>query len=263
MKTAMDTLSRYRAGVKRYFAKPIGWFVVLMVLWWVLLAVFYFVPELDLSVARSFFLQAACGPTAEPGKICGGFPYGAEGIYIFIRRVLFYLPSVVAIFILYRLVANLQHSGHGYNRRKTRDYSIALISFIAGPYVLVNLVLKEISNRPRPYETDLFAGKYPFVPAGDFSGACGRNCSFISGEAAAAGWLACLIVLMPKPLRPILGPPLIAISIVSPAFRTSFGGHYLSDVTLGFLSSMVVYAGVAACFEMSQRTGKPSSPTNL
>jgi membrane-associated phospholipid phosphatase len=263
MTTAIDTLSRYRAGVRRYFAKPKGWFVVLMALWWILLAVFYLVPELDLSVARAFFLQAACGPAVEPGRICGGFPYGGEAIYIFIRRVLFYLPSIVAIYLLYRLIANLQHSGKGYSRRKTRDYSIALVSFIVGPYVLVNLVLKQISNRPRPYETDLFAGKYAFMPAGDFNGACNGNCSFISGEAAAAGWLACLIVLLPKPLRPILGPPLVAISIVSPALRTSFGGHYLSDVTLGFLSSMVVYAGVAVCFEMSQRMGKQNSPTNL
>ncbi|MBW6420531.1 phosphatase PAP2 family protein [Rhizobium sp. XQZ8] len=263
MPALADTISRWRNTVKRYFAKPMGWFVVLMAVWWVLLAAFYLIPELDLSVARAFFVQAACGQSIETGKICGGFPYGSEAIYVAIRRILFYMPSVVAIYILYRLIANLQHSGSGYSRRKTRDYSIALVSFIVGPYVLVNLILKQVSNRPRPYETDLFAGKYPFMPAGDFNGACNGNCSFISGEAAAAGWLACLIVLMPKPLRPILGPPLIAISIVSPALRTSFGGHYLSDVTLGFLSSMVVYAGVAACFEMSQRAGNRNSPTNL
>jgi len=263
MTTPAATLSRLRYATRRHFSRPSGWFLALLAIWWALLALFYLFPQLDLSVAHSFFVRAACGNSMEEGRICGNFPYGGEAPYIVIRRILFYLPTLVALFVLYRLVANLQHSGRSYCWRKTRDYSIAVISFITGPYVLVNLILKQVSDRPRPYETDLFGGKYLFMPAGDFQGACVDNCSFISGEAAGAGWLACLIVLMPKPLRPILGPPLIAISIISPALRTSFGGHYLSDVTLGWLSSLVIYAGVAACFEMSQRSTKRLLPTNL
>jgi membrane-associated phospholipid phosphatase len=238
-------------------------FIVLLISWWGLLAIFYLVPELDLAVARAFFEQAACGAATEAGRICGGFPYASQKLFVVIRQILFYLPVLVAIYILYRLIANLQHSGIGYSFRRTRDYSIALISLAVGPYLLVNLFLKQISNRPRPYETDLFGGREAFMPAGDFSGACSGNCSFISGEAAGAGWVACLIVLMPKPLRPILGPPLIITSMISPALRTSFGGHYLSDVVLGWLSSLVVYAGVAACFQMSQRARKRNSQTNL
>ena len=263
MNPLAQTISEQRAAIRRTFARPTGWFIALMAAWWLLLALFYLVPQIDLSVARGFFEQAVCGQAVDQGGTCGSFPYGGEAVFIAIRRVLFYLPGVVAIGVLVLLIGNLKQAGATYRPRLTRDYSIALVAFLAGPLVLVNLFLKELSNRPRPYETDVFGGKFLFMPAGNFHGSCTSNCSFISGEAAGSGWLACMIVLLPKPLRPVLGPPLIAISLVSPALRISFGGHYLSDVTLGWLSSLVVYAAVAACFEMSQRARKRNSPTIL
>ncbi len=50
---------------------------------------------------------------------------------------------------------------------------------------------------------------------------------------------------------------------MTPAIRVSFGGHYLSDVILGFLSSAVIYAGVTVYFEMTQSEKKRSSGTSL
>ncbi|MGO8426030.1 phosphatase, partial [Rhizobium ruizarguesonis] len=40
--------------------------------------------------------------------------------------------------------------------------------------------------------------------------------------------------------------PLAAISILTPAMRLSFCAHYLSDVVLGWLSSLVVFAATGA-----------------
>ncbi|MGK6312768.1 phosphatase PAP2 family protein [Neorhizobium sp. DT-125] len=248
---------------RQFFSRPWGWFVALMGAWWLLLAIFHLFPQLDLWTADAFFIEAACGSPSAEVRICGSFPYGTQAAFVVIRRALFYLPPVIALYLLCRLIANSQHHGATYCRRKTRDCSIALTAFLLGPLVLVNMILKEVSDRPRPHQTDLFGGRDVFMPAGDFQGACDGNCSFVSGEAAGAGWLACLIVLLPKPLRPVLGPPLIVISLISPALRTSFGGHYLSDVTLGWLSSLVIYAGVAACFEMSQPRRKLNPQTNL
>ncbi|WGI69449.1 phosphatase PAP2 family protein [Neorhizobium petrolearium] len=249
--------------VRQFLSRPSGWFIVLFGAWWLLLAIFYLFPRIDIWVAHAFFIKSVCGGLDIQGQICGSFPYGTQAVFIVIRRIFFYLPALVAIYLLYRLLANLQHHGTTYCRRKTRDYSIALTGFLLGPLVVVNMILKEISDRPRPYQTDFFGGRHVFMPAGDFQGACANNCSFVSGEAAGAGWLACLIVLIPKPLRPILGPPLITISLISPALRVAFGGHYFSDVTLGWLSSLVIYACVAACFEMSQRERKRELQTNL
>lgn len=257
------TVSRWRAATKRWFARPKGWFIFLMALWWVMLGIFHAFPAIDLSVAQAFFEEAACGQGVAPGRVCGTFFYGEQTVFVVIRQVLFYLPVAAGVYLLYRLIRNLGRYGLAYSARQTRDYAIAVLALLAGPYLLVNLVLKEFIGRPRPYQTDFFGGSHVFTAAGDIGGTCARNCSFISGEGAGSGWLACLIVLMPKPLRPVLGPPLIIISLIAPALRISFGGHYLSDVSLGWLSSLVVYAGVAACFEMSQRAGKRNSPTLL
>ena len=82
------------------------------------------------------------------------------------------------------------------------------------PQILVNLLLKSYSGRPRPHQTDLFGGDLPFMPAGSFSGQCENNCSFISGEAAGAGWLICLIPLLPPRLRLALAPGIIAVSLL-------------------------------------------------
>ena len=116
----------------------------------------------------------------------------------------------------------------------------------------MNLLLKSFSGRPRPHQTDLFGGDLSFMPAGSFGGQCENNCSFISGEAAGAGWLICLIPLLPHRLRLVMAPGIIAVSVVTPALRFSFGGHYLSDVMLGWLSSPVVFLLVVAVFEIAR-----------
>ncbi len=248
---------------KRIFSRPQAWLITLLGVWLAILAYFYVNPNLDIYVARAFFQQVACASDATTARVCGLFPYSAESALILVRKFLFYLPGLVALIILIRLLQNFQHHGATYDAKKTERYSIALIAFALGPYVLVNLVLKTISGRPRPYQTDLFGGMETFTAAGTLDGACLKNCSFISGEAAGAGWLACLIVLLPPKLRWIVAPPVIGFCLVSPMLRVTFGGHYLSDVLLGFLSSCVVYAAVATYFEMTQASEKRGRHTAL
>ena len=127
---------------------------------------------------------------------------------------------------------------------------LMLVSLLLGPYVLVNLLIKEFSGRPRPYQTDIFGGDMVFMPAGSFGGECARNCSFVSGEGAAAGWLFCLILLLPSRNRLLLVPLILFGSLFTPALRVAFGGHYLSDVILGWLSSLVVVALVMGVAEV-------------
>lgn len=243
--------------------RPQEWLLLLIILWSGLLFAFYALPKIDLQVSDAFFKETACHYWIHVERICGYFPYSRQDIFVALRKVLFYTPALAAFYLLVVLLQNLQHHGATYCRHMTRKICIALISFLAGPLVIVNLVIKELSSRPRPHQTDSFGGEASFMAAGSFQGACDSNCSFISGEAAGAGWIACLIVLMPRPLRPVLGPPLIALSLLSPALRLAFGGHYLSDVVLGWLSSLVIYAAVATCFEMSQQKIKRAEPTYL
>lgn len=239
-----------------FFRKPKAWFISLFSIWWILLALFYAFPQIDIWASNAFFRFSPCTGTNINSTICGYFPAAREPILIFIRKLYFYAPIAMATAIIVLLIRNLQHHGSTYDESKTKRYCVALLSSVLGPYLLVNLILKTISGRPRPYETDLFGGTHAFTAAGTLDGACISNCSFISGEAAGAGWLACLIVLLPAKLRPFLAPPILALCLVSPSLRVAFGGHYLSDVTLGFLSSCVVYAAVAVYYETQEEKNR-------
>lgn len=263
MKRWAAALSVQASSTNPWMTGARGWFLILATIWLCLLAVFHAFPQIDIAVSDLFFVQSPCVPGELPGRVCGEFARSADFALQILRRVLFYLPVAFAIVLIVVLVRNLQQHGATYCAMRTRNCGIALTALIAGPYVLVNLILKSLSGRPRPYETDMFGGDKLFAAAGSFDGACYNNCSFISGEAAGAGWVACLIVLVPARYRPLVAPPLLLVTLISPVLRVSFGGHYLSDSLLGFLSAAVVYAGVTLYFEMTQAEKKRGPSTIL
>lgn len=226
-------------------------FVGLFCLWWLLLAIFYIFPQIDIEVARLFYDPSHCSTGSQPARLCTNFPYSKERPLELLREALFLLPYIVAIGLLWMLYDCWREHGATFQALRARNLKLALGSLILGPVVIVNFWLKTFSGRPRPRETDLFGGTLDFVHAGSFAGKCTANCSFISGEAAAAGWLFCLLFLVPQPLRAALALPLTVISFLVPALRIAFGGHYLSDVVLGWLSSPVIFS---ALFALSQTT---------
>lgn len=224
-------------------------FILLLALWCFLLVVFYLFPGIDLAASRAFFHQAACSADAPAGSICGSFPISGDAVLGLLREAIFYLPIILGLTLIYRLIIVWSHHGATYDKALASKLLAGLVALIIGPGLLVNSVLKEISHRPRPRNTDLFGGDLTFVPAGDFSGACQSNCSFVSGEAAGAGWLFCYaIFLVPERFRILLMPPLIALSLASPAMRLAYGGHYLSDIILGWLASLVIFTGCLYIF---------------
>lgn len=248
----------HRAHRRHFFSRPAGWVIILGGIWCLTLLFLRSFPAIDLAVSYAFFRETFC-----IDRFCGKFPYRSDPSLKFIRQIMCYLPVALGVGLLWQLLDNFQHHGATYCARKTRDYGIAFIALLAGPGFLVNAVLKQISHRSRPYDTNIFGGHGLFMPAGDFGGTCIDNCSFISGEASGAGWIACLLVLVPKNLRPLVAPPIIAISILTAGLRVAFGAHYFSDVVLGWLLSLLVYAVVALSFEMSQWDGKRCPVTLL
>ena len=226
-------------------------FVLLFCLWWVLLGLFSIFPQIDLTIARWFFLPEQCAGAASASRICGYFPYNDDPDMRLLREIFFQVPYLVALGLGWMLLACWQQHGATFNRLRARNLQIALASLILGPVMIVNLWLKAFSGRPRPRQTDLFGGMLDFVHAGSFAGKCVSNCSFISGEAAAAGWLFCLIFIIPQPARTALALPIGAVSLLIPALRVAFGGHYLSDAVLGWLSSLVIFSALLA---LSQTT---------
>ncbi len=231
---------------------PTRAFFGLLCLWWLLLLLFNVFPQIDIYASKHFFVHETCNTPATPGEICGYFPYRRE-TYLGLIRVLFLrLPYIVAVVMLWKLTACYWHCGATFNVARARAFKIGLGSLVTGPAILVNFVLKAFWGRPRPWQTLDFGGHLDFVRAGSMAGKCMSNCSFVSGEAAGAGWIFCLIVFIPQPARSAVALPLAAISFLCSAMRLAFGAHYLSDVILGWLSSLVIFAGFIALTDSPQ-----------
>jgi lipid A 4'-phosphatase len=197
-------------------------------------------PGLDLSVAAAFCKQVAPEPGDLALSICKGFPAASDPFIKVVRKILFYIPPLLLIALFCRLIAVRLFripADMALVRRQVR----AVVAYGLGPILIVNLILKAMSGRPRPYESLPFGGELAFVPAGDFSGACYDNCSFVSGEAAAAGWLLCLLPMLGGRYRRGLSTAIIVVSLMTPVLRVVMGGHYLSDAVLGWLLGAAAY----------------------
>lgn len=245
----MGTEQRFPPRLSSHNAGDV--FVALFCLWWLLLAAFRIFPQIDIAVAELFFRRGPCLLGQASDYTCGHFPYSVELGFRLLRESLFVLPYAAAALLVWLLAISLREHGTSFQPLRVRNLKVALGALILGPGLLVNVWLKTFAHRPRPRQTNLFGGSFDFVHAGSFVGECVRNCSFVSGEAASAGWLFCLIFIIPQPARSALALPIIAVAILTPALRVAFGGHYLSDVVLGWLSSLIIFSALLA---LSQTT---------
>ncbi len=189
------------------------------------LGVFALWPQLDLMVARYFYH--------------GGSFFGGDQDLRFARDFFRVTPFVVlaayaALWLARRLGAKLPWAPSG------RAIIFLIVTIAIGPGLIVNVALKDHWGRPRPYQTEGFSGKDPFRPWYATDGACQRNCSFVSGETATGFWMVAPASVLPSPW----GAPALVAAFVFGAcagvLRLAFGGHYLSDVLLGALLTLIV-----------------------
>lgn len=227
--------------------RPFRSFWILVGCWVASLLFFRLFSSVDISFSRLFYTTTACAPGGVPGQ-CGIFALGEIPLFASIRTVLYYLPVVAVIALIASLVVPAIDRKLDWPEISRRNRLVAIGAWIVDAGLLVNLLLKAYSGRPRPADTSIFSGQLPFVPAGDFSGACTSNCSFISGEAASAGWLFCLLALMPPHARRFVFWPVLTISVITALLRVFFGRHFLSDAILAWLSAIVVFELFAAIF---------------
>ena len=131
---------------------------------------------------------------------------------------------------------------------KRHNTLLVIAAWLIDVGLIVNMVLKAYSGRPRPDRTLLFGGDLQFMPNGHFGGACLENCSFISGEAASAGWFLCVLALLPPVWQKRLFLPVLLVGLLTGFLRVGFGRHFLSDALLGFLSAPIVFLLLIAIF---------------
>ncbi len=185
---------------------------------------FVFVPEIDFAAARLFF---------DPAQ--GGFylRYWAPLAVVF-RAV----PLVIWCVVAGLALATLAHFVPVLARFRPRRAVIAYValSLLIGPGLLTNGILKENWGRARPAQVTEFGGPATFTPAFVRSTACTRNCSFVSGHAAAGFFLVTFALLAtPGTRRRAAVAGTVALGTMVGLARVAQGAHWLSDI---------VFAGV-------------------
>jgi membrane-associated phospholipid phosphatase len=197
----------------------------------VALAHFRGLPETDLAVAALFHDAAA-------GTWVGGTAAGEM-----LREVLWMAAELsVPVFAAGLLAALVRH---GRAAETARLWGFGLAAMALGPGLLVNGLLKTHWHRPRPRSVTAFGGTEDFTPAWQAAGDCVRNCSFVSGEAAAVLTLALVLWLiagrhLAGAVRLVAGGVLVAAVLVTSGLRLASGGHFLSDVVFAWLLCAMV-----------------------
>lgn len=184
---------------------------------------FVLVPDVDLAVSRLFF---------DPVR---GFTAASNPELMTLRKS---SSWVVGLTLLALIVVVVRGWRTGREARKAL-FLITGLALASG--VVVNGLFKSLWGRARPVQIEGFGGDAAFTPAWTMTDQCASNCSFVSGEASSAAWLAAAAVVMtPAPWRPILIPLAFAYAAALSFNRLLFGGHFLSDIVLSWAITALV-----------------------
>jgi lipid A 4'-phosphatase len=188
-------------------------------------------PFWDLEIAGLFF-----DPTAAK------FPLSIDYSANIIRRIANWIPFLLlapAVFVLLRKLA-LPSS----KMLMAPSVVVFLVgSFLLGPGLTSNLLLKENWGRPRPNFVQQLAGSETFQPWWHPSTACKRNCSFVSGEASQAFWTVAPASLAPPQIRPFALGGAVLFGTAVGAMRVVFGRHFVTDIVFaGVITIAIVMA---------------------
>ena len=191
-------------------------------------------PELDLKLAALFY-----------DPVTKNFPLKLNTLAAIVRDGAMWiawglaLPAIVAPIIkLVRPDRPLLIPG--------RAIIFLLVTLFLSAGVLTNLTFKSYWGRPRPVVVTQFNGDQSFVPWWDPRGACGRNCSFFSGEGATAFWTFAPAALTPPAWRPLAFAAATLFGVVTSVLRMAFGGHFFTDVAAaGLVTFLVVWLAYA------------------
>lgn len=195
--------------------------------------VFTIWPQLDLAVTRLFHRPGE-------GFWISDLP-GIQGLRHFVWDL-----SLGAVGV--SLVAlGLAFAGRPIRDFGARPAGFLLALYLLGPGLVVNVILKAHWGRARPAAITEFGGSAEFTPALLPADQCARNCSFVSGEGAAAVALAISLVVMAPLARRLLGrlfPLYVAAAIAFPAaglaLRVLTGRHFLSDTVFAALIVLAI-----------------------
>jgi lipid A 4'-phosphatase len=186
-------------------------------------------PELDLSVARLFYVEPR------------NFLFTQSTLATILRvgfRLLTWGTAVAAVAGIVLVLARKRHLlGLG-----LPQWTFLALVLITGPGLIANTVLKDNWARPRPLYVTEFGGPDRFTTVLERTGSCERNCSFVSGEASATFALGFAFALLARRRRDLMMAAGVAAGSLAGLIRMGEGGHFLSDV---------VFAGVFMALDVA------------
>lgn len=190
-----------------------------LALLFLLSAIFYVYPEIDLWTARELYLGN------------GKFLFSDSWISWFflkpadqILKFGFIIGLIGYIGILTFRV-NISASLH-------QKLQFVFISCFVSVVLIINLILKGFWGRARPSQITEFGGTATFTPAWEMAQECAKNCSFVSGHAGMAACVGLLVVFIPRRYRALYLAAAAIFTIAAAFMRMARGAHFLSDVTL-------------------------------
>ncbi|MCX8506115.1 MAG: phosphatase PAP2 family protein, partial [Alphaproteobacteria bacterium] len=141
-----------------------------------LFVLFYLVPELDLAVARQFYLGD------------GKFSFSDSPSLIFIHQNINFVlwAGMAAIFVVGLSRLALKYATWHQVRRQ---WLMTILAAIIGPGLIANVLFKDMWGRARPLQIFEFGGALKFTHPMIISDQCSSNCAFVGGDAALGFWL--------------------------------------------------------------------------
>lgn len=191
---------------------------------------FALLPGVDLAVSALFFSPDA------------GFALAGDPILRGLRKSSTWILGLMLLGLIGEILVPLHRNPRrleGWGRRA----AVLVFGLVFASGFLVNGLLKSMWGRARPVQIEAFGGDSDFTRAWQLSDNCASNCSFVSGEASSAAWMAAVVLLMvPAPWRRWALPGVIAYAGALSLNRVAFGGHFLSDVLLSWALTALVIA---------------------
>jgi membrane-associated phospholipid phosphatase len=179
-------------------------------------------PELDLRIARYFYVFEDTSHNMFALRIYPPLML-ARNVGLWIAAVLV-APAVAAVVFL-------------------------IGTMVLAPGLLANVLLKDHWGRSRPIDVKQLGGNERFVAWWDPRGDCTANCSFISGDVAGAFWTIAPAALAPPQWRAIAYGAALALGTGMAAIRVVAGGHFPSDVIFaGVFTFLIVWTAYALIY---------------
>ncbi len=152
-----------------------------------------------------------------------------------IRPSIKYLIVTLVVACVYKLFL-----GKSPIKRRFNIVAFLFSSFLLGPVLLVNGLLKEFIGRARPKNIIEYGGTKIFSPAYFPADQCETNCSFVSGDAAVAFSTIAFALIFKGKLRFQLVAIALSFGVLVSIYRLGTGAHFLSDTVLSGLFCILI-----------------------